>query len=367
MRNEKETQFIELFTDRIIYRPGQTVYVSGVAYKQSGDEVNASEGRSFDITLRDANNREISKKQVTSDDFGGFSIEFQIPQQTLPGDFRISTENSSLYVRVEEYKRPTFDVTFTPYEKTYNAGDTVTLEGTALNFSGVPVRSAKVKYTITRSTAWFWRASGNATEIGKGETTTDSDGHFRIQAFLEEELSETNQPWESYLIYKVNAEITGGNGETQSGDISLPVGKQSIGLQIRGLQARVAREKQERICIRALNLNRQPVNTKVTCEIYAAGDKEVLKLTQTVDAQKPFVPTELYSLPSGKYRIKVSATDEQGRISKAEQEFTLFSLDETVPPIETPEWFYQDGTEFTASTPVTLYVGSSEKRRMLIL
>lgn len=361
VRNEKETQFIELFTDRIIYRPGQTVYVSGVAYKQSGDEVNASEGRSFDITLRDANNREISKKQVTSDDFGGFSTELQIPQQTLPGDFRISTENSSLYVRVEEYKRPTFDVTFTPYEKTYNAGDTVTLEGTALNFSGVPVRSAKVKYTITRSTAWFWRASGNATEIGKGETTTDSDGRFRIQAFLEEELSETNQPWESYLIYKVNAEITGGNGETQSGDISLPVGKQSIGLQIQGLQARVAREKQERICIQALNLNRQPVNTKVTCEIYAAGDKEVLKLTQTVDAQKPFVPTELYSLPSGKYRIKVSATDEQGRISKAEQEFTLFSLDETVPPIETPEWFYQDGTEFTASTPVTLYVGSSEK------
>ena len=200
-----------MYTDRIIYRPEQTGYVSGVAYKQSGDEVNASEGRSFDITLRDANNREISKKQVTSDEFGGFSTEFQIPQQTLPGDFRISTENSSLYVRVEEYKRPTFDVTFTPYEKTYNAGDTVTLEGTALNFSGVPVRSAKVKYTITLSPDWFWRASGTATAIGKGETTTDSDVRFRIQPFLAEALYVTNQPTDTYLLYKVHSEITGGN------------------------------------------------------------------------------------------------------------------------------------------------------------
>ena len=357
----KETAHMTLFTDRALYRPGQTVYVSGVAYRQAGDEVHVRDGYGAELTLRDANGQEIARKRITTDDFGGFSAEFVLPQQVLPGDFRLSADGVTKYIRVEEYKRPTFDVVFEPYEKPYNMGDTLLLSGEVKNFSGVPVRQAKVKYTVTRSLAWFWNASAGGETLFTGETVTDADGRFGVTAVLQKPESDEGYDARSFYLYKVTAEVTGAAGETQSGTLSLPVGRQSIGLQIK-MRTMVAREKRESVQVQALNLNRQPVDAGVTLRVYAMDDgkKGELKWTKAIAANKSFVPEELYGLASGAYRMEASAADEQGRISRAEHDFTLFSLSDTVPPVKTVDWLYQTVEGEGDDAPLAVYVGTSE-------
>ena len=361
---ETERYRTELYTDRALYRPGQTMYVSGVAYKQNGDETKVRSGWKFTLTLRDANNQELAKKELVTDDFGGFRAEFSLPQSVLPGNFRLEVENGGRFVRVDEYKRPTFDVVFTPYKDAYTMGDTLSLEAVAKGFSGVPVRNGKVRYTVTRSQAWFWRIGGGSSAvISEGEVQTDSDGKFRVDAFLQKPDVNTDE-WNSYYIYKVSADVTDIDGETQQGSLSLPVGKQSMGLQIEGLRTKVMREKNEKIQFLARNLNGETVAASVIYHVYALNkdDKKGRLVAQGEQAaQTAFVPESLLACPSGKYRIEISAKDSQGRECKAEQDFVLFSKEDVRPPYETVEWFYQDGTEFSEQEPVTLYIGSSEQ------
>lgn len=361
---KKQEGRVSLFTDRAIYRPGQTVFVSGVAYTQQRDTVKVNPLYASALSLYDANGKEISKQSVKADEFGGFSAEFILPESVLPGMFRVSTKDASQSVRVEEYKRPTYEVVFSPYEASYNMGDTLRLNATAKAFSGAPVRQAQVTYTVTREVASFWRFVRDKEQIASGETTTDGDGRFAFTTVLS--APETDQlPWGSYYIYKVEAKAVSTAGETQVATLSLPVGKQSIGLQIDGLKADVAREKREKLQVLALNLSRQPVAAKVTLQVFAAdgeGKKAGTSLwTTRVDARKAFVPEGLYALPSGKYVITATTVDGQGRTCETSKAFMLFSFSDKHLPAETVSWFYEDGEEFDADHVPAYYVGTSEK------
>ena len=362
-RSQKATDRMDLFTDRALYRKGQTVYVSGVAYTQEGDEVQVRKGTAVWLALRDANNREIARKELTTDDFGAFSTEFQLPSETLAGTFRIESDKTSCTIRVEEYKRPTFEVTWKDVQKTYTMGDSLTLEGIVKKFSGAPVQGGKVRYTLTRSKAWFWRTTAEEQQLAEGELTTQPDGTFAVKVCLVRPDTEVSLGWDGFYRYQVKAEVTDVAGETQEGLMVLPVGEHAVGLQIKGLREKVAREKLEKIQVQALNLQRQPVTLEVFCRLYVlneVGEKGQTVWSDTVSSAQPFLPEEWKELASGKYLLEVSARDDQGRPCRTEQEFILFSLSDSVPPIKAVEWFYQDGTELCADQPVTLYVGSSE-------
>lgn len=361
---QKAIDRMDLFTDRALYRKGQTVYVSGVAYTQEGDAVQIRKGAAIWLALRDANNREIARKELTTDDFGAFSTEFQLPAETLAGTFRIESDKTSCSIRVEEYKRPTFEVTWKDVQKAYTMGDSLTLEGTVKKFSGAPVQGGKVRYTLTRSKAWFWRATAEEQQLSEGELTTQPDGTFAVKVCLVRPDTEVSLGWDGFYRYQVKAEVTDVAGETQDGLMVLPVGEHSVGLQIKGLAGKVAREKLEKIQVQALNLQRQPVTLQVAYCLYVldeAGQKGKTVWADTVPSGQSFLPEAWKQLASGKYLLEVSARDNQGRSCRAEQEFILFSLSDSVLPIKTVEWFYQDGTELCSDRPVTLYVGSSEQ------
>jgi len=361
---QKAIDRMDLFTDRALYRKGQTVYVSGVAYTQNGDEVQVRKEAAVWLALRDAHNQEIARKELTTDDFGAFSTEFQLPTETLAGTFRIESEKTSCAIRVEEYKRPTFEVTWKEVQEAYTMGDSLTLEGTAKKFSGAPVQGGKIRYTLTRSKAWFWRMDAEEKLLVEGELMTQADGTFALKVCLERPDTEVSLGWDGFYRYRIEAEVTDVAGETQKGVLVLPVGEHAVGLQIKGLAGKVAREKLEQIQVQALNLQRQPVALEVACHLYLlgeAGKKGRTVWSDTVKSGQPFLPEEWKQLASGKYVLEVTACDEHGRPCRAEQELVLFSLSDNVPPIKTVEWFYQDGTELQADQPVTLYVGSSEK------
>lgn len=362
---------VNLFTDRSLYRPGQKVYVSGMVYEQNGDSLRVIKGEKSSLKLY-SSERNVAEYTVSTDDFGVLSGEFVLPQNLLPGTYYVSMDGASAIIKVEEYKRPTFDVVFTPYEDTYNMGDSIVVKGEAKTFAGAPVRMAKVKYTISRSEYMWFRMGGmNKVELDNGEMQTDADGNFSVRVVLTApETTGRDMLEHRYYVYEVQAEVTDGAAETQTNTLSLPVGKQSLGLQIRGLSGMVMREKQEKVQFMALNLNGTPVQIEVAYRVFAldkAGKKAGLQLEGKAEAQRSFVPSELLALPSGRYRIEISATDTQGRVCTAEQDFTLFSRLDTRLPYPAVDWFYQDGTEFDESAPATLYVGTSEKNVYLLV
>lgn len=353
-----------LFTDRSLYRPGQTVQVSGILYGQTGDSVRVLKGEECEVILSDSHTRKVSEAVVRTDEFGTFSAEFVLPQQVLPGNFSVSVKGlSARYIRVEEYKRPTFDVVFEPYTASYRMGDTLTVKGTAKTFAGAPVRLAKVRYQLTCSRAWLWRASSGELDLMSGEVETSADGTFSLQICLKRPVMDNQNIERPYYIYKVSAAVTDGAGETQVGELALPVGEQSVGLLVKGLTERVAREKREKIQFQALNLNHQPVQLEVTYQIFTLNEEKetgTLVCEGKQEAQHSFVPEDLLALPSGRYRMKISATDSQGRPCSAEQDFILFSLSDVRLPVETTDWFYEDTSGWEEGKEAALYIGSSD-------
>ena len=371
-KESKRKEVLQLFTDRSIYRPGQTVYVSGLAYEMEKDSTRVLADKKYTVSLYDANNNETGKVEVRTNGFGSFSGQFVLPSPCLTGYFSLRAADTSVSFKVEEYKRPTFDVTFEPVKVEYQVGDSIEVVGMAKTFAGAPVQNARVHYNISRSYAWFWRFMGRGSARWEGEAMTDADGKFSVPVHFEIDSDRRESPlW--YYTYNIQADVTDGAGETQQANLSLPLGSTSMVLNMDNLPDNLVKEKKLEIKLTAMNLSGEPVDTPVTYQVVEmeeqkdGQEKEGRKvLTGTVEANKSFVPEAIYALPSGNYRLKLSAKDTQGRECTASKNFLLFSLNDKRPPFVITDWFYQDGLEFDAASPATIYIGSSEKNVYLL-
>ena len=371
-KESKRKEVLQLFTDRSIYRPGQTVYVSGLAYEMEKDSTRVLADKKYTVSLYDANNNETGKVEVRTNGFGSFSGQFVLPSPCLTGYFSLRAADTSVSFKVEEYKRPTFDVTFEPVKVEYQVGDSIEVVGMAKTFAGAPVQNARVHYNISRSYAWFWRFMGRGSARWEGEAMTDADGKFSVPVHFEIDSDRRESPlW--YYTYNIQADVTDGAGETQQANLSLPLGSTSMVLNMDNLPDNWVKEKKLEIKLTAMNLSGEPVDTPVTYQVVEmekrkdGQEKEGRKiLTGTVEANKSFVPEAIYALPSGNYRLKLSAKDTQGRECTASKNFLLFSLNDKRPPFVITDWFYQDGLEFDAASPATIYIGSSEKNVYLL-
>ena len=371
-KESKRKEVLQLFTDRFIYRPGQTVYVSGLAYEMEKDSTRVLADKKYTVSLYDANNNETGKVEVRTNGFGSFSGQFVLPSPCLTGYFSLRAADTSVSFKVEEYKRPTFDVTFEPVKVEYQVGDSIEVVGMAKTFAGAPVQNARVHYNISRSYAWVWRFMGRGSARWEGEAMTDADGKFSVPVHFEIDSDRRESPlW--YYTYNIQADVTDGAGETQQANLSLPLGSTSMVLNMDNLPDNLVKEKKLEIKLTAMNLSGEPVDTPVTYQVVEmeeqkdGQEKEGRKvLTGTVEANKSFVPEAIYALPSGNYRLKLSAKDTQGRECTASKNFLLFSLNDKRPPFVITDWFYQDGLEFDAASPATVYIGSSEKNVYLL-
>ena len=371
-KESKRKEVLQLFTDRSIYRPGQTVYVSGLAYEMEKDSTRVLADKKYTVSLYDANNNETGKVEVRTNGFGSFSGQFVLPSPCLTGYFSLRAADTSVSFKVEEYKRPTFDVTFEPVKVEYQVGDSIEVVGMAKTFAGAPVQNARVHYNISRSYAWFWRFMGRGSARWEGEAMTDADGKFSVPVHFEIDSDRRESPlW--YYTYNIQADVTDGAGETQQANLSLPLGSTSMVLNMDNLPDNLVKEKKLEIKLTAMNLSGEPVDTPVTYQVVEmeeqkdGQEKEGRKvLTGTVEANKSFIPEAIYALPSGNYRLKLSAKDTQGRECTASKNFLLFSLNDKRPPFVITDWFYQDGLEFDAASPATVYIGSSEKNVYLL-
>ncbi|MCL1937636.1 MAG: MG2 domain-containing protein [Candidatus Azobacteroides sp.] len=364
---------LSLFSDRSIYRPGQTVYFKGIAY-ETGARV--LPGKTYLFRLLDANNKEVSTQKLTTNEFGSLSGEFLIPSGALNGNYLISA-NDMYYLnfRVEEYKRPSFDISFDPNDKTYQFGDQATIKGQARTFSGVPLQDTEVRYRIMRQPNWLYRGRYySSVQIADGTVQTKDDGSFEI-VFTPEKSFEDRNNSEVYYTYTVEALITGGSGETQSALTNYFIGDKSMYLSVSGLQDKMNKDTLSSVQIGAFNLSGHLVQAEGTYQTYLleAGQSTDLNLKkedwkqgkmvfsgafksgETVDWNK------LKSMPSGQYRLIARSTDEKGRAVEFQGDFTLFSSADKCPPVPVYEWFLTPKLDCAVGEKAEIVYGSSAK------
>ncbi len=270
-----------LFTDRSIYRPGQTVYFKGIVITKENKAAASKVLPSFNTTvqLKDANGQKVNTLQMITNEYGSYHGSFKLPEGALNGQFSLydSAANGYITFSVEEYKRPKFSVEVKKPSGTYRVNDSIKVTGLAKAYAGNNVDGASVKYRVVRRVQYpiWWGGYSrkirppygqNAeVEITNGPATTDSKGEFTVtfKALPDESIDKKNQPT---FYYEVSADVTDINGETRSGNTSVAVAYQSLQLEIK-LDDKISADSLKNILVRSANLNGIEENTVVTVSI----------------------------------------------------------------------------------------------------
>ncbi|NOT51550.1 MAG: alpha-2-macroglobulin [Chitinophagaceae bacterium] len=261
----KTTNAIFLFTDRSIYRPGQTVFFKGIVLSKNEKEKRGGIRANYSTTiiLRDANYKEVDTISVKTNEYGSFSGKFQLPQTGMNGQFNIYTRPDNGYAafRVEEYKRPKFFVEYESLKGTYKVNDKIKMTGIAKAYAGNNIDGAMVKYRVVRQPRyiydWFfwrwWQPPAEEMEIAHGEVKTDKDGKFVVEFTAIPDLK-IDKKFEPVFDYTVYADVTDINGETRSGEQMVSVSYKSLMLSTT-IAASLPADSLNKLYIRTQNMN----------------------------------------------------------------------------------------------------------------
>lgn len=349
----RSVDYVNLYTDRRIYRPGQTVHLAALAYNYNGETKRsvALSGKAMTLTLRDANYKEIVKQKVVTDGFGMASVDFVLPSSCLPGTFSVRCDfgnNGYTSFSVEEYKRPTFDVQFDKLTANYRSGDTVIVKGSAKTYAGVPVQGARVVYTVTRRPSMLWRYYGTneqEVQIASDTIATGSDGTFSIKVPVSLPETMDERP-NRYYSFDVSASVTDVAGETHQGETSIPLSDRPTSFDC-NLPERVERDSLKTITFLYRNNAGENIDGDVT--FYIDNQKYTCKAN---------VPAEISyaQLKSMKHRLIAYCGNDT-----IDREFVVFTMQDKKAVVETHDWFYASADEFNADgRPVYVQLGASD-------
>ena len=346
----------QLFTDRAIYRPGQKVHATAVSYivKKGLDASVPGKSMELKFILRDANWKQVAEQKATTDEYGTASVDFELPQGGQTGMYHVSVNNrANSSFRVEEYKRPTFEITFPKVNEKYNWGDTVVVKASAKTYAGVPVQGAKVEYQVTRRNQLWWWGAGSAGQLVKTDScVTREDGTFDVEIPLEASLSGKDEVDMSdfmriarFFNFEVSAIVTDISGESHEGVMSLPLGTKPTILTV-DLPKRIETDSLKTVTFAYRNASGMEISSNLKYRI----DKGEWK-----DAEAN-APISMAVLPSGVHEMEAICGQDT-----LQQKFTLFSIKDTHPMEPTTEWYYQTVKTFPRDgKPVYVQVGSSE-------
>ena len=346
----------QLFTDRAIYRPGQKVHATAVSYivKKGLDASVPGKSMELKFILRDANWKQVAEQKATTDEYGTASVDFELPKEGQTGQYSISVNGTATeYVRVEEYKRPTFEIIFPKVNEKYNWGDTVVVKASAKTYAGIPVQGAKVAYQVTRRNQLWWWGAGSAGQLVKTDScVTREDGTFDVEIPLEASLSGKDEADMSnfmriarFFNFEVSAIVTDISGESHEGVMSLPLGTKPTILTV-NLPKRIEADSLKTVTFAYRNASGMPISSRLNYRI-AKGEWK--------DAEAN-APISMAVLPSGVHEMEAICGQDT-----LQQKFTLFSIKDTHPMEPTTEWYYQTAKTFPHDgKPVYVQVGSSE-------
>lgn len=365
-KKDNETKY-QVYTDRAIYRPGQKVHASAISYTVKKGLDASVPGKSMELkfVLSDANWKQVAEQKATTDEYGTASVDFELPKEGKTGQYSISVNGTaSEYFRVEEYKRPTFEITFPKVNEKYTWGDTVVVKASAKTYAGVPVQGAKVEYQVTRRNQLWWWGAGSAGQLVKTDScVTREDGTFDVEIPLEASLSGKDEADMSdfmrqarFFNFEVSAIVTDISGESHEGVMSLPLGTKPTILTV-NLPKRIETDSLKTVTFAYRNASGMPISSRLKYRIDKGEWKDA-------EANAPVSIKEYASSSASSSLVWKSGVHQLEAIcgqDTLQQKFTLFSMKDTHPVEPTTEWYYQTAKTFPRDgKPVYIQVGSSE-------
>ena len=398
------------FTDRAIYRPGQTVYFKGIMLEKKGKEHSLRTGESSLVALYDVNNQKVSEVLLTTNEFGSFHGSFTAPSGVLTGMMQIRNESGRIALQVEEYKRPRFRVKIEPLEGNYRLEETVNVTGKAMAYAGNPIDGAQVRYRVVRETRFPWDPwryihweRGETMEITNGVTVTDAEGTFRLDfpAIPDRSVDPGKNP---AFHYTIHVDVTDINGETHSSEETVTVSDKALYIST-DIPAELNIQGKNLFTLSTKNLNGLPVVASGAVnvyplvhpghvlrerswsrpdvfvmdeksfrkdfphEIYAAEDdpanwqKEKAKYSTPFDTGNDSI-IELPGLSGwepGTYLLEIESTDAFGKRVTFSQYLTAFDPASRVMPVPEPVFTHVVGQGAEPGETVSFLFGTAEK------
>lgn len=238
-QHREKHDIVSVFCDRSIYRPGQTVKGAAIVHHaEDTDDIHTVVGKSLSVYLYDPDGKTIASQSVKSDEMGNVGFEFKLPTDGKNGTYSVRVDGSyttsaSATIRVEEYKRPTFEVTVVDadkYSKTMDlVGDsihkTVDVLFKANTFSQIPVQDATVTYSIRRVyDNWFLRYYSDRRNLNDRTvveaSTIEPDKHGIISVPLNITLPENDYCQYAFVVH---ISVTDRAGETHEQEVRVRV------------------------------------------------------------------------------------------------------------------------------------------------
>lgn len=268
-----------IFTDRAIYRPGQTIYFKAIVLKRVKNKSEIMPAHPVSITFYDVNHEKIASQDLMTNDFGTVAGSFTAPQGVMPGQMQITDGYGAVYVSVEEYKRPKFEALFDTLKGSYQLNEQVSLKGFARAYAGNMVDNAEVKYRVLRRTNfpdwWYWyrpyyRPATTEVEITNGTTRTNDQGYFEVnfKALPDPTADKKDNP---VYTYEITADITDVNGETRTANTEFRVGYKTLELSF-SCPSTISVKDLPKVSFTAVNLN--------GIETFVKGQMNVFELKQ---------------------------------------------------------------------------------------
>jgi len=406
-------QTTHFFLDRAIYRPGQTVYFKGIAIETDPERMpNILANKKVVVTFRDANYQEVAKLDLQTNEYGTFNGNFTAPQGGLLGQMQLQSSigGSSKVLRVEEYKRPKFEVTFEPIKGSFKLDETVNVTGQAKAFAGSNIDGATVKYRVVRQVRfpwlprwyWGWRAnpwSSNSQQIAIGEAVTDAEGKFKIEftALPDRSVPKDKKP---EFIYTVSADVVDITGETRSATKQVKVGTIALRANV-PLEGQVNTDSLKKLTISTENLNGEfeaatgtilieklnPPNQIFSFRSWQEPDHHLLSKEEFKKAfpHLPFKEEEKYrnwpvqrtvleaefdtekskelllpksKINAGVYALTLKTQDKFGTAVEKKQFFQVYDLGNKKMPYPMTHWHLQEKESFEPKETANIWFGS---------
>lgn len=360
------TQYsLRLYSDRSIYRPGQAVHIGGILYSKQHWDAEVIAEEEVTLTLRDANYKEVETKTVVSDEMGKIAADFMLPQGGMPGNYTLSARSTScsnsLNLRVEEYKRPTFEVTMDKAPDMQWPADSITLTGKAIGYNGVPIREGRVTGTYQFTYPWWWNRRQDSERMPIDTVETDEDGVFKVRIPLK---SLSNDALWGGLNLNLAVDVLSVAGETRQGSTIVSLCKKPLRLWL-SVPDQQDRDRLKPITMELMSSTGQPTDGKVEWAIYPANegkrtsDDAVMNGTLITENQRiKFDINTIRSLDAGQYEFYAKGISGEN-VDSAKAYFLIFGMDDTKLPKVTRNWLYCPDATFNAEKPARVQIGSS--------
>ena len=396
-----------LFTDRSIYRPGQTVYFKGVMVHHENNQQTLITNGTENIRFMDANWQEISSAKFTTDDYGSFSGSFVIPTNLLNGSFTLRGDHGNVQIRVEEYKRPTFEIGFEKVKDQYKLNEDVTVTGNVSALAGFGLDDIEYSYRVVRKTSfpwrcwWWWYPPIEDEQIAYGQGRTDENGKFNITFNLKPSLK-TKPEQQPVFTYEIEVTATSAQGETHSDTHYLRAGYNEIAIST-NIPELVELSALDTYSIEVINMNGQPAKSHVKRLIYrfdepdginyfeanhiqVSLDRQVLSDQELktmfpnfsfnssdykmqhktlvyedevfIDGKTAFCPGNALK-QTGKYYIELKSLDDP--LAVTAKEFSVYKTDARTMPYTAMTWYQTDKTSVQPGETFRTTIGSSAK------